>query len=168
VIPSGHRLNRLNGARLPSETVQKPAKSTPGHRSRGWGSALALGLRFTPEIIKSLSAPASDTRIGTLEFKDGMPTPGTAEKRQGFREGMLKEGVEDNQVIIWPRLMDSETLLLTPNADTIYYISFVDLTKGPMVIETPPDALRTVDDMWFHWVVDFGKPGPTAARVAGT
>jgi hypothetical protein len=37
---------------------------------------------------------------------------------QGFREGMLKVGVEDNQVIIWPRLMDSETLLLTPNADT--------------------------------------------------
>jgi hypothetical protein len=28
-----------------------------------------------------------------------------------------------------------------------------------MVIETPPDALRTIDDMWFHWVVDFGKPG---------
>jgi hypothetical protein len=136
----------------------------------------------TPEIINSLSAPPKvDTRIGTLEFKDGMPTAATVEKAydyldfahavdvyintfqgaslQAFHEGLLSVGVEDNQVIIWPKLMDSNTQLLTANADTIYYISFVDLTKGPMVIETPPDALGTIDDMWFNFVVDFGKPG---------
>jgi hypothetical protein len=55
--------------------------------------------------------------------------------------------------------MDSKTLLLTANADVIYYISFLDLTKGPMVVETPPGALGTIDDMWFLWVVDFGLPG---------
>lgn len=27
-------------------------------------------------------------------------------------------------------------------------------------METPPDALGTVDDMWFRWVTDFGRPGP--------
>jgi hypothetical protein len=151
---------------------------------------LALELRFTPEIIKSLSAPASDTRIGTLEVKDGMPTPGTAEKAfdylnfahavevytnafqgaslQGFRVGMLKVGVEDNQVIIWPRLMDSETLLLTPSADTIYYISFVDLTKGPMVIETPRTRLERSMTGGSTGSSTSESPGPTAARVAGT
>jgi hypothetical protein len=29
-----------------------------------------------------------------------------------------------------------------------------------MVAETPPDALGVFDDMWFHWIIDFGLPGP--------
>jgi hypothetical protein len=140
------------------------------------GVLLAQEGAVTPEIINSISAPPKvDTRIGTLEFKDGMPTAATVEKAydyldfahavdvyintfqgaslQAFREGFLNAGVEDNQVVIWSKLMDANTLLLTPNADTIYYLTFVDLTKGPMVIETPPDALGTIDDMWFNFVV---------------
>ena len=31
---------------------------------------------------------------------------------------------------------------------------------GPMVVETPPMALGTFDDMWFKWIIDFGFPGP--------
>jgi hypothetical protein len=131
----------------------------------------------------SLSAPAkADTRIGTLEFKDGVPTATTVEKAydyldfahavdvyintfqgaslQAFREGYLKAGVQDNQMIIWSKLMDAKTLLLTANADVVYYIGFLDLTKGPMVLETPPGALGTIDDMWFNFVIDFGAPGP--------
>ena len=56
--------------------------------------------------------------------------------------------------------MDSSSRFLTANADTVYYISMVDLTDGPMVVETPPMALGTFDDMWFHWIIDFGMPGP--------
>jgi hypothetical protein len=56
--------------------------------------------------------------------------------------------------------MDSSSRFLTANADTIYYITFVDLTQGPMVVETPPMALGTFDDMWFQWIIDFGMPGP--------
>ena len=29
-----------------------------------------------------------------------------------------------------------------------------------MVVETPPMALGTFDDMWFQWIIDFGMPGP--------
>ena len=29
-----------------------------------------------------------------------------------------------------------------------------------MVLETPPDALGTLDDAWWRWVIDFGAPGP--------
>jgi hypothetical protein len=29
-----------------------------------------------------------------------------------------------------------------------------------MVVETPPMALGTFDDMWFQWIIDFGLPGP--------
>jgi hypothetical protein len=141
----------------------------------------------TPEIINSISAPPKiDTRIGTLEFKDGVPTAATAQKAydyldfahavevyintfQGvsltaFRDGLLSVGVQDNQMMIWPTLLDANTLLLTANADVVYYMGFVDLTKGPMVVETPPGALGTIDDMWFNWVIDFGGPGPDRGK----
>jgi hypothetical protein len=36
----------------------------------------------------------------------------------------------------------------------------VDLRPGPMVVETPPQALGMFDDMWWQWIVDFGLPGP--------
>jgi hypothetical protein len=137
----------------------------------------------TPEIINSISAPArAETRIGTLEFKDGVPTTATVKSAydyldfahavdvyintfqgaslRAFHEGMLSVGVQDNQMLIWSTLMDSTTLLLTANADVVYYIGFVDLTKGPMVVETHPGALGTIDDLWFNFVTDFGLPGP--------
>ena len=74
-------------------------------------------------------------------------------------------GVEDNQILIFPELMDSASLFLTANSDTVYFLGFVDLTDGPMVIDVPampaPSAiLGTIDDMWFRWVTDFGLPGP--------
>jgi hypothetical protein len=51
-------------------------------------------------------------------------------------------------------------LFLTANADTLYYFGFLDLTKGPLVVETPPFTLGTLDDTWFRWITDFGLPGP--------
>jgi hypothetical protein len=63
-------------------------------------------------------------------------------------------------VVIFSELMDSSSRFLTANADTVYYLPFVDLTQGPMVVETPPMALGTFDDMWFQWIIDFGLPGP--------
>jgi hypothetical protein len=51
-------------------------------------------------------------------------------------------------------------LFLTANADTVYYMAAVDLSKGPMVIEQPPKGLGTINDMWFSWVIDIGFPGP--------
>jgi hypothetical protein len=77
-----------------------------------------------------------------------------------MRQGFHDIGVKDNQVLIFSQLMDSSSLFLTANADTVYFLSFIDLSKGPMVVETPPMALGTFDDMWFHWIVDFGLPGP--------
>ncbi|WP_324197567.1 DUF1254 domain-containing protein [Nocardia abscessus] len=62
--------------------------------------------------------------------------------------------------MIFSELMDSRSLFLTANADTVYYLGIIDLTSGPMVVETPPNALGIFDDMWFHWIIDFGLPGP--------
>ena len=135
------------------------------------------------EVLARLSTPDRvESRIGALEFTDGAPTAKTVEKlydhldfvhgvnvfrnafpavsTQAIRQGFLSIGVEDNTVLIFSELMDSASRFLTANADTVYYLAFVDLTDGPMVVETPPMALGTFDDMWFQWIIDFGLPGP--------
>lgn len=134
----------------------------------------------TPQ--SSTTPDSVETRLGTLKFKDGMPSTDTLEKVyenldfvrgvdtfmnafQGvslfaIRQGFRNIGVADNSVLIYSDLMDSKSVFLTANADTVYFLSFLDLTKGPVVIETPPMALGTIDDMWFRWVTDFGAPGP--------
>ena len=134
-------------------------------------------------IPPALTTPDKvETRIGTLEFKDGAPTVATAVKvsdtlvftaalnafNNSFRgasayailKGFRSIGAAFNDVVIFSRLMDSNSLFLTANADTIYYLSVVDITKGPMVIEQPPQGLGTINDMWFSWVIDIGRPGP--------
>ena len=133
--------------------------------------------------LASLStADQVDSRIGALEFTDGAPTAKTVEtlydhldfvhglnafltafpaaSTQAIRQGFLSVGVQDNTVLIFSELMDSSSRFLTANADTVYYLAFVDLSDGPMVVETPPMALGTFDDMWFQWIIDFGLPGP--------
>jgi hypothetical protein len=123
-----------------------------------------------------------DTRLGTLDFKDGMPSQDTVGKvydhldfthafeafvntMQGVnmaaaRKGLLDAGVKDNEILIFSDLMDAKSLFLTANADTVYFVGFIDVSKGPMVLETPPKALGTLDDEWWRWVTDFGMPGP--------
>jgi hypothetical protein len=122
-----------------------------------------------------------ESGIGALEFTDGYPTRETAEKLRdhldylhgveafmnsiqgvsvyALRKGFLEAGINDGDVLIFSELMDSRSLFLTANADTVYYIAFLDLSDGPLVVETPEDALGVIDDMWFHWVTDFGLPG---------
>jgi hypothetical protein len=143
----------------------------------------ALALPVFAQIPASLTIPDKvATPLGTLDFKDGAPSAATAQKLfdnldfvhaqnvvlntfQGastyaLREGLRSVGAEDNSVIIFSDLMDSNSLFLTANCDVIYFVSIVDLSKGPMVIEVPPGTLGTVDDMWFQWIIDAGTPGP--------
>ena len=157
------------------------------------GILLAVSLAATAqaevskETIKSLGTPDSvETSIGTLDFKDGAPTADTARKvidaldftralnvynnsfrgasALGFHKGFQSIGANYNDVVITSELLDSASLFLTGNADTVYYISVVDLSKGPMVIEQPSDGVGTINDMWFSWIIDVGGPGPDRGR----
>ncbi|WP_436640406.1 DUF1254 domain-containing protein [Microbaculum sp. FT89] len=139
--------------------------------------------QVSEETVKSLGVPDTmETSLGRLEFADGVPTSETAKKvadamafanalavyNNSFRgasalaiaKGLREAGVKDNQVGIFSTLMDASSLFLTANADTVYYMSVIDLTKGPVVLEQPADGLGTINDMWFSWVVDIGFPGP--------
>ena len=140
-------------------------------------------LQTSRDIPLNLITPDEiDTRIGKLTYTDGAPTGETIRKIQdnydftralqvymdahqgasiaAFFKGFRDIGAKDNDIVIFSELMDSETLFLTPNADTVYYVSVINLEDGPMVFESPPDALGVIDDAWFGHVIDFGRPGP--------
>jgi hypothetical protein len=133
--------------------------------------------------VVSMSTPDRvESRLGRLEFRDGAPIGDTAERLfdhlifmrgvdaflnsfqvasiRALRQAFLDVGVRDNEVLMFSELMDSRSIFLTANADTVYFISFIDLTAGPMVLDAPPETLGVIDDMWFRWVTDFGIPGP--------
>jgi hypothetical protein len=135
------------------------------------------------EIPPAITTPDRiETRIGVLEFKDGAPSAKTTQdvydtlaftrgidafvnsfsgaSAYAIREGFHSIGAEDNAVVIFSELMDSKSLFLTANADTVYSLAVLDLTKGPLVVEVPPKSLGTLNDMWFGWIIDIGAPGP--------
>ncbi len=146
-------------------------------------AATAVRAEVSDATLQSLGAPDRiETRAGTLEFKDGAPTAETARAvhdtldftralnvyNNSFRgasalaliKGAASIGAKPNDVIIFSELMDSSSIYLTANADTVYYVSGIDLSQGPMVIEQPANAVGTINDMWFSWIIDIGGPGP--------
>ena len=143
---------------------------------------------MSAETMAAFSTPDTvESRLGTLQFDDGAPSEATAALLydhldflhgvQAFlgalpgaslaavRRGFLSVGAEDNAFLLFPELMDSASVFLTANCDTVYFWGFIDLSDGPMVIEmpalgAPSGILGTIDDMWFRWVTDVGLPGP--------
>lgn len=136
-----------------------------------------------PSVPAAITTPDKlETVLGTYEFADGVPSEATAAKAfelvdftyayrafmdnfrgvsiAAIRKGLQDVGVKDGEVLLFSELMDSNSLFLTANCDTIYAMGSLDLTKGPMVVETPPQFLGTVQDAWFRWVIDLGLPGP--------
>ncbi len=156
-----------------------------------WVSSVNSGFATATEgynnkIPAKIMTPGKvDTRIGTLEFFDGMPTPATvqavydhldflrgvevflnfipATSVEGIRRGMAAMGAtQSNQCIIFDKLMDSDPLFLTGNTDTVYALVMLDLERdGATVVEIPPKSgPGTVNDAFFRFVTDMGIPGP--------
>jgi hypothetical protein len=138
---------------------------------------------ISKETLDSISIPDFvDTRIGALEFTNGVPSKDAVAKAYdhldflhginvylnafpaastyALHQGFLEAGAQDNSILVFSELMDSQSLFLTANSDTVYFVGIINLADGPMVVETPPQALGIFDDMWFHWLIDFGLPGP--------
>jgi hypothetical protein len=141
-------------------------------------------MKMTTPIPESITTPDSvETRLGTLKFTDGFPDDATVQKvydnldfqrgidaflnamggpsTEAIRVGFANQGADNNQtVLIMENLMDSKSLFLTPNTESVYNLMWVDTKAGPVVIETPPNVLGVIDDHWFQYVTDFGRVGP--------
>ena len=142
----------------------------------------------TDEMAKAVgSLSAADTiasPFGDLRYFDGVPLPQTAATAYdaldlirgievflnavpgaslvAFRKGLRSAGVVSaRQVGITEPRATSKALYLTPNTETTYGVTMLDLSAwGPTIIEAPPQSLCVVDDFWFRYVADMGIAGP--------
>lgn len=145
-------------------------------------------MKMTTDIPKSIIIPDKlESRIGTLEFFDGLPTDKTVQKAYDYlyfqrgvdvflnemraasmvamREAYRKLGItKNNQMAIFESLMDSKALWLTANTETVYACTFLNLKDGPIVIDSPPNTLGILDDMWMRYVGDIGNAGPDKGK----
>jgi hypothetical protein len=137
------------------------------------------------EVILGLSsADTIDSPFGRLDFFDGLPRPDTVSavydaldlmrgievflnavpgaSLVAMRTGLRSAGVTSARTIgITEPRANSNSLFLTPNTETTYGTTFLDLKVwGPTVIEAPPESLCVVDDFWFRYVADMGIAGP--------
>ncbi|MFB7883005.1 DUF1254 domain-containing protein [Microbacterium sp. NPDC056057] len=137
------------------------------------------------EEVTHLATPdLLTTPFGDFEFFDGVPktdsvrsiydaldllrgidafltaVPGAS--LVAMRRGLRSAGVDAPDKIGYtdPRA-NSGGIFLTPNTETTYGTTFLDLKAwGPTVIEAPPQSLCVVDDFWFRYVADMGIAGP--------
>src|SRR5271163_22935 len=121
-----------------------------------------------------------DTRLGTLVFSDGFPDAASVDKlydnldfqravqaylwalppvsQAANRNAIRTLGPTNGTVPIFERLLDSRSVFLTANDNTVYSWMWLDLSKGPLVVEVPPKVLGAINDMWYrgrrcgdHW-----------------
>lgn len=147
----------------------------------------AADYKMTTPLPAEITTPAQvETRIGALEFNDGVPTPETAQKvwdqidfgrgveaflngipgasMVAIRTALREVGAEKGTIGVFETLMDSKSLFLTGNTETVYFWSWMDLKDGPVVVESPPGILGVVDDFWFRYVTDLGNAGPDRGK----
>ena len=139
-------------------------------------------MKMTTAIPPSITTPDTvDTHLGTLKFNDGFPDDATVQKVydnldfsrgvQAFMSGMpgaslvamrtgfQKLGVINGTILIYEDRLDSKSLFLTGNTDSVYFSTWLNLKDGPLVVESPPKVLAFLDDAWFQYVTDIGNAG---------
>ena len=140
--------------------------------------------KYAAKVPESIQTPdvVETSRLGRLEFFDGMPSDETVRKVydqldfsravetfltgcpaasiHAFLQGMKQAGMGTFSMGIHEQLFDARTLWLTPNTTTVYCVAEINVEHGPTVVEVPPGMLGPVDDACFLWVTDVGFTGP--------
>lgn len=160
------------------------AGCTPGKRvTAAEPVPAAPNYKMTTPMPPGVAAPASvETRLGTLRYTAGFPDEATVAKlydnldfqravqayllglpavnQAANRNAIRTLGPVNGTVPIFEQLVDSRSIFLTANDNTVYSWTWIDLTAGPLVLEVPPKVLGLIDDMWYKWVGDVGITGP--------
>ena len=147
------------------------------------GPAMAQTYKMTTPIAPGVAVPDKiETSIGTLNLNYGYPDDATTQKvydnldasralqayllaipivnQVGMRATLQEFGPVNRTDVIWENLVDSKTVELTANDNTIYSFIWLDTKKGPLVVEVPPMVLGLIDNFWYRWVADIGITGP--------
>ena len=154
--------------------------------SQSWSQEIPK-MKMTTAIPEGVTTPDNiQTRVGELNFFDGVPDVESAQKiynlldfthayqtfldgtkiasMGGIRKGILEFGPANTTAVLFEDLMDSKSLFLTANTTSVYMFSWLEMGDEPMVIETPPNVLGFINDHWFRYVADFGNLGPDKGK----
>jgi hypothetical protein len=165
----------LSGAAAIATTLFTGCASSPMQPAKTY--------KMTTAIAPGVAVPDKvETSIGTLKLHYGYPDDATTQKvydnldasralqayllaipivnQVGMRTTLKEFGPVNQTDVIWENLVDSKTVELTANDNTIYSFIWLDTHKGPLVVEVPPMILGLIDDFWYHWVADVGITGP--------
>ncbi|MBO8188190.1 DUF1254 domain-containing protein [Streptomyces spirodelae] len=134
--------------------------------------------------LASISVPDRlETVFGALDFFDGLPLPDTVTRSYdaldllrgievflncvpggsmvAMRRGLRSLGIDSHTIGYTTPRCSSAPMLLTANTETTYGMACLALDQdGPTVIESPPNSLCVVSDLWQRYVVDMGIAGP--------
>ena len=114
-------------------------------------------MKMTTQIPEGVTTPDNiQTRVGELNFFDGVPDAESAQKvynlldfthayqtfldgtkiasMDGIRKGILEFGPANTTAVLFEELMDSKALFLTANTTSVYMFSWLELGDEPMVI----------------------------------
>lgn len=139
--------------------------------------------KMTTDIPSSITTPDSiNTSIGILRFSDGFPDAATVQKAYdnidfqrgveaflrampaalfySVRSGIRTFGPDNQTMLITESLIDSRTLIMVANTETVYNMAWINTKDGPIVIDLPPQTLGFILDIWGRCVSDMGNAGP--------
>ena len=142
----------------------------------------ATEYKFSTPLPLGIAVPDKvETSIGNLNLNYGYPDDATTQtvydnldasralqayllaipivNQVGMRATLREFGPVNQTDVIWEDLVDSKTVELTANDNTIYSFIWLDTKKGPLVVEVPPMVLGLIDDFWYRWVADIGITG---------
>jgi hypothetical protein len=138
-------------------------------------------------VAATTQAQTVDTRIGKLDFENGVPTQATVEKlydqmdfqracqlflwamplvQVGNLEVTLQgtAGAQPGDLGLY--LGNEQSVFLTPNATTPYILGYLDLAKtGPVEMDIPAGAIAgSTLDAWQRPLSDLGLTGPDQGK----
>lgn len=85
-----------------------------------------------------------------------------------LQEMLDKTSAKQNDVVFWSRPADWKNQTLTPNPDSIYFMSFWNVKDGPIVLEIPPATggsfAGNIVNAWQMPLEDVGPEGADAGK----
>ncbi len=170
-----------NNGTVSAKPVAAAAEKSPDGTTYKYSTTIPPGIAVPNEV---------ETSLGTLNLNYGYPDDATTKKvydnldasralqayllgipivnQVGMRNTLKEFGPVNQTDVIWEDLVDSRTVELTANDNTVYSFIWLDTKEGPLVVEIPPMVLGLIDDFWYHWVADVGITGADREKAANT
>lgn len=127
----------------------------------------ALVLIWAPIMALAQNFSAEDLARRTIERRAveaviwGMPAVNTDLMLQ---EMLSKTRAKVNEIVYWSRPVNWKNQTLTPNPDSIYFMSFWNVKDGPVVIDVPPaEGGSIAGNIVTVWQMPLEDAGPEGA-----